>query len=302
MSLRRSARDVGLVARFELLRAVRTWRALALLVVHLVAHVGVAYVFVEALAALEHGLAEQLGVPPTRWPGPLLDEARKSGQLRDLVGGLSGDAALVDALLGWPLLAVLELWLGLVLGPFLAATAAAETVALDVRSRAIRFEALRTGRAELVVGRWVGQVALLAVATAAALAGVWGVGMLFMVGQPVVGLAVGLAALAGRALLLALPFAALGMLCSCWTTSAAWARVLALTLTAGSWIAYGVLRSFDEGAQAVVADALLPLLPQSWSHGLWAGGLELALSAAVLAGITATVLAAAVAGLLRRDL
>ncbi|MCB9662767.1 MAG: hypothetical protein H6732_01545 [Alphaproteobacteria bacterium] len=297
-----SARDVGLVARFELLRALRTWRALALLVVHLVAHVGVAYVFIEALAAVETGLAEQLGVPATRWPGPLLDEVRRSEQIRDLVGGFAGDPALVDALLGWPLLAVLELWFGLVLGPFLAATAAAETIALDVRSRAIRYEALRTGRTELVVGRWVGQVALLAVAQGVALLGVWTLGMLLMVGQSPVALGAGLAVLGGRALLLSLPFAALGIACSCWTASAAWARVLALSAAAGSWVLYGILRLAEDPPWTWLSDALVPLLPQAWSHGLWTGGGELALSSAVLVCLSLLGLGVATLGLVRRDL
>ena len=76
-----SARDTALVARFEIVRAVRTWRALALVVLYLVATAGGARIFVDFLSSLENRLAETLGVPPTDHPGAmtarLLEEVRR---------------------------------------------------------------------------------------------------------------------------------------------------------------------------------------------------------------------------------
>ena len=61
--------------------------------------------------------------------------------------------------------------------PFLAATAASEAIALDLRSRALRYEALRAGRAEILLGRFAGQLLLAGVAMAASLVGVWTLGV-----------------------------------------------------------------------------------------------------------------------------
>lgn len=269
MGWRRSLVDTGWVARFEVARAIRSWRAVGLVVVYVIANVGGAYLFIEALSALEDVIADQLAVPRTRWPGALLDEAREGEQLRQMLTALVRDEQVVTLLLDEPVLAVFQLWQGFVFVPFLVATAAAEAVSLDVASGAIRFEALRTGRAEIVAGRFLGQVGLAVVALGLALVAVWGLGMGLMVDQDPVAVASGLLRFGTRALWFALPFAALGIAASTLTTSAAWARVMALVATAGSWVLWGVVSWTDGGTLGPVTAALSPLLPQAWVTSLW---------------------------------
>jgi hypothetical protein len=47
------------------LRAVRTWRALSLIIAYLIANLGGAYLFIQGLHMMEQRLAEQLGVGTT---------------------------------------------------------------------------------------------------------------------------------------------------------------------------------------------------------------------------------------------
>ena len=62
-----SVRDASLVARFELLRALRTWRALALVFLYMVAAAGAAYLFSQLIWLFEEQLADTLGAAaPTR--------------------------------------------------------------------------------------------------------------------------------------------------------------------------------------------------------------------------------------------
>jgi ABC-type transport system involved in multi-copper enzyme maturation permease subunit len=302
MSLRRSLVDTLLVARFEVLRAVRTWRALALIVLYVLANAGGAYLFVEILGQVEGQLADQLHVPRTRWPGPLMDQVRQSPEILKLLQALVGDPGVAKELVHWPLLAVFQLWQGFVLVPFLAAAAAAESIAVDVQSRAIRFEALRTGRSELVAGRYLGQLALSVVATLAALASVGVVGTVLMVGQDPLELAAGLLVLGLRAVVFALPFAGIGIACSSLTSSPAWARVLALVAVAGTWVGYGVLSWAERAPWTTVADVLLPLLPQTWLDGLWRPGGALLASSLVCAGIGVAVAGLGYVRFARRDL
>lgn len=269
MSLVRSLVDTWIVARFEVKRAVRTWRAVALVLSYLIATLGGLYVFLQVQHAMEEQLATTLGVMPSRWPGALTEQMLQSDSFRRMVGDLVGDEALLDQLLSYPTIAIFQLWLGLAFIPFLMASTAAEAVAMDVQSGAIRFEALRTGRAELVMGRFVGQGLLAAVAVLLSIVGGWVMGMTLMVSQDPLHLLWGLSTLSARAALFGVPFAGLGMLCSQLTTSPAWARVLALLGVVASGVLYLLCTAAQEAPWTYAADLLLPVLPQSWLVELW---------------------------------
>lgn len=263
------ARDVLVVARFEGLRAVRTWRALALFVLYGVATCGGAYLFTRVVGLMENALARQLGVAETRVPGAMLQDLVQSESFRAMIEAMVGSAHGADQIAGVPVLAVFHLWLGFLLIPFFAAAAAAESIAIDAGSRALRFEILRTGRLELVLGRYVGQLALTGVATMFAVVGVWTVGMVAMRGNAAIPLAVWLVWLSLRIWFFSVPFVGVGVAASQLTTSPAWARVLAVGLTAGSWVAFAVARAAERSRYAAVSDVVLPLLPQGWMQGMW---------------------------------
>lgn len=279
MTLAGSLRDAWLVARFEVVRAVRTWRALALVLVYLIANGGGIYLFIQGIAAMERSLARSLGVATTERPGALLDQLRQGEDLPQMLEVLTGNPETAARLIDEPLLAVYQLWLGILFLPFLGATASAETLSADVRTRAVRFEALRTGRGELVLGRFLGQVLLTGGATVLAIVAAWSLGLGLMTGQQPLTLLVGLTGWGGRAALFAFPFVGLGLACSQWTSSPMWARVMALGLTAGSWILYGWTSWVEASPWVIVADVVAPVLPQTWIGGLWAGGVDLLVSA-----------------------
>lgn len=290
MSSWRPLLDAALVARFELLRALRTWRALAMVMVYLVANVGGAYMFTRAVGEMENAFARSLGVAETQVPGTMVDRLVESDEFRRFIAFLvGGNDAMVDGILAWPLLAIFQLWLGLLLIPFFTATAASETLSIDMASRAVRFEALRTGRMELVLGRFLGQVVLSAVATLVGFAGVWIVGQFFMVGNDPVELAVGLFLLGGRAVFYGLPFVAVGIACSQLTTSPAWARVMALSAVSASWVAYGALQWAEDAPWTWIADTVLPLLPQTYVQDFWGPGITWLTPAGVCLAVSLAV-------------
>jgi hypothetical protein len=297
----RSLLDTLLVARFELLRALRTWRALALTVLYVIALSGATYIYIRILWFIESGVAETLGVPMTEKPGAMMDELLENGELTRMVREMSGNPDAVEYLLTWPLLSVWGLSIGILLLPFLATSASAECISIDMGSRALRFEALRTGRAELVIGRFLGQVALTGTAALAGLTGAWVVGMTQMVGNDPVLLAGGLATLGLRAWLFGLPFIGLGVAFSQLTASPNWARVLALGSTAGSWIAFGVARAYRDSSWGWLCDLVLQLLPQGWLQGLWTPR-EWVLTGAVYASLSLLAIGLGFVRFSRRDL
>jgi hypothetical protein len=265
-------RDVVLVAGFEVGRALRTWRALSLVAVSCVGTGGSTWLFIQFIGLLERELAETLQVAATDVPGTMLAELVQSDLWRGVLTGMVGSETRAEALLAIPVLAIFHRWVSFLLVPLFAATASAECLAIDVASRAIRYEATRTGRSSIVFGRWAGQLALSAGASLCGAAVTWGLGRWAMVGNEPFPLIIALLDATGRAWLFALPASAAGVLASALVRSAAWARVLALGAVVGSWVAYGACAlALARGApwQGTIANAIVPLLPQGWLAGLW---------------------------------
>ncbi len=270
MSVLTSLRDTLLVARFELLRNLRTWRAIALCLLYLASTAGGTYIFTRALLGMEHALADVLEVPRTKKPGAMIGVMQERGDIEQMLEEmLPGDDAVVERVLGWPLLTMFHLWLAVILMPFLAATTAAECVAVDLHNRAIRFEAFRTGRLELVTGRFLGQLLLLAAASLLAVAGTWVVGMLAMTGNDPLQLLWTLLVVTPLVWALAVPFAGIGVAFSQVTSSPNVARVLALGTVVASWILLGLSYDYDDGKLGWLWDGLRLLTPQEWAWKLW---------------------------------
>ncbi|MEO0600093.1 MAG: ABC transporter permease subunit [Myxococcota bacterium] len=296
-------RDVLLVGRFEILRALRTWRALALLVLVSVAMGGGAYLFTRFVHLLENELAGQLGVARTEVPGAMLGELVTSDTYRRLVLQMFEDPTVQDWLLGLHPSALFFFGLSTLLVPFFAATASAETLAIDVQSRAIRFEALRTSRLDLVLGRFLGQLGIMTVAVFVAALVALLVTLAAMVVADPVGLASDIAMFTLRSWAFGAPFVGLGIAASQLTASPAWARVLAVGAVLVTWqlAALGPWMSGELGVPWL-GDLLLLGLPQTWLDDLWGPGGEWWVSLVVELALAIVVAVAPLPLFARRNL
>lgn len=232
----------------------------------------------------------------------MLDELRNTKSFREVIEGLVGDPALVDRLLDVPVLALYHQWSAFAFLPFFAATNAAESISLDLASRALRYEALRTGRMEIVLGRFCGQLVLLAGAASTGAVLVWILGLTRMVGNEPFALAFALAGAAVQGWFYALPYVGVGVGASQWTTSPATARVLATAAIALSWVAYAFVGYFESEGHPWVGAALASLLPQGWLRGLWEVGLPAWTSYAACAAFACVGLCGGYLRFARRDL
>lgn len=264
-------RDVWVIARFEVLRALRTWRALALCVLYAVATSGATFVFIKMIGAMENAVAEQMGVAKTKVPGAMLDTLMTSDMFTEMLAAMVGSEELVNKLLDVPVLALFFLWFTFLVIPFFAATAASESIASDVGSRAIRFEILRTGRLEYVLGRFGGQALLTAVAMFGAICCAWAIGVTQMRGHTALGLASAMSWMGLRGWLFSLPYVGIGLAVSQWTRSPAWARVLAIGATGGTWVVHFILLYLESEMEdyAFLVGSVQPLVPQGWISVLW---------------------------------
>lgn len=286
-----SLRDVYLIARFDVLRALRTWWAAALFLLYGLATTGAAWGFIGLVGQMERALAKQLGVPATERPGAMLQQLLESESFRSILEGMVGSEAALEQVLQVPVLAIFNLWFGFGVMPFFAAMASAECVSVDMGTRAIRYEALRTGRLELVAGRYVGQLVLTGIATAISVIGVLVLGLWQMRGNDPATLAWWLCWLSLRAWFFSMPFVGIGVAASQITTWPMLARVIALIATAGTWALYASLGLFEGTRLAFVGDLLVQVLPQGWITQMWepVGWLAPALVCACLGPVAALV-------------
>lgn len=283
MSFLLSVRDALLVARFQLARAVRTRSALALCLLYLLGSTGATYVFTRILLEIENETARVLKVPSVEKPGAMLDTLREQGDLASILKPLINRPDLLDWGLEQPILTIVHFWFALGVLPFLAVAVGAESVAPDARDRSLRFELVRTGRLELIVGRTLGQAVLLFVATCVATLGTWSVAMVAMVNQPPGAQAATLLASAPRLWLWSLPFLGIGVACSQLSSSVNFARSLGLAGAVGTWLLFALTKSDWAEARPYFGAILDPIVPQSYVLDLWGPGWAWASSGAVLA-------------------
>lgn len=287
-----SLRDAGLVARWWLARSIRTRGAIALVLTYTLIATGGAWIFTRILLEMERAAATALKVPQTDKPGAMLDVLKDRGDLTEVVQGLIGDPSLAEWAMSLPILSIYSFWIALFILPFIAAAAGAEAVAPDIRDRTLRYELVRTGRLELVAGRFAGQALLMLVSITVASAGVWLVAMISMVQQPPLAQATTLAAFLPRLWLWSLPWLGIGVAASQLTGAVNWCRTLAMGGAVAIWISYGLVRGELEPRVPWLADLLLPALPPNYLASLWGPGTDWLLSGLLLGvmGCVATLL------------
>ena len=102
-------RDTLLVARFELLRSVRTRMALTLITLYALVAAGAAGGFVAFLHMVEVGLAETLKVPVTRRPGAMMERLLEEPEVVEAISELIENPEVVEAWLVVPILVIVHL-------------------------------------------------------------------------------------------------------------------------------------------------------------------------------------------------
>ncbi len=302
MTFLASVRDTLIVARFHLRRALRTRSAVGLCVVYTLVTTSSAWIFTRVLLELERQVARMLLVPEVSKPGTMLDTLRERGDLEQMFASFLDDPSQVAWALDQPFLTVTHFWICLGAMPFLAAAAGAETLSPHIRSRAIRFESLRTGRLELVAGRFVGQAVLIGVALSLTVIGTWAVAMLAMAHQPPLLQLTTLLAITPRIWIWSLPFLGLGVACSQLFSNVNFARTIALTGIVVGWIVWGFLHSYPMRDLGWVRDLIAPVMPHDYALDLWGPGWQWSSSGAILCALGLAVVLAAYTLFRRRNL
>jgi len=207
---------------------------------------------------------------------------------------------LVEWAMSLPYMTITWVWGGMGLVPFLAAAVGAEGVAPDLSARTIRFEAMRTGRLEIVGGRYLGMCLLVLIAITLSVVAPFCVAVFWMADQPVLLQFTSLLAFVPRLWLWSLPFVALGLSCSCLVKNVNWARLGSTIATVFTWVASSLNAYW--GDDATWSTLLGLLLPQGWLGELWGPGFGWAVGGLVLGAIGVSFVVPGYFFLQRRDL
>ncbi len=278
-------RSIGLVAGFDLLESLRSRKAIALLLLYLIASVSGSAIFIHVLGELRDRVGQELGVMGTLATQALL----QSEQLVELIGDLVGDRSLARTLLSLPVLALFYGWFSMTFIPLLVVLTSADSIASEIASGSVRYSLFRTDRLSWALGKLVGQLCLMTLGVLLGAAGSYALGLALYDGFAPLETAWWIARLAARSIVYGFAYLGVALCASQLVRTRAMARGLGLLLLFACWVAGTVLRipSLNEWAPQVVS-AVRHLFPNAHSLDLWRPALldrGSAMAALVLIGL-----------------
>jgi ABC-type transport system involved in multi-copper enzyme maturation permease subunit len=299
------ARDVALVARFELAESLRS-RLLAVMVLLFVGSGALgAWTYSAFVEQAEVKAAEVLHAPAGGKPGAAVRRLRDSRSYRDVIRFFVRDDRKADYYASFPPIVVFYAFAAFIFSPWLILFTSAETIASEVATRAIRYSLLRTGRFTYALGKALGQLAILVGVTGLAALVFYLVAWAKLSGFEAGATAVGLLGYWPRVVIYTLPFLAWALFASMATASANFARIVSLGGAVVLAIASGVAawaHNHADSPSASLLGLLGVLTPFGHAEGLRypQGGL-LPADLAICLVLTVVYFSAGFAILRRRD-
>lgn len=170
-----SLRRIWLTALAEWRDAIRSRRALVLLVLYLATSVMCMYGTISALGRMEKELVTILGLPADGPEGVVTESLWKSKPFRRMVRSAVGNSLVFEDLLARHPVELLYAWFAFLFAPMLVTLVSGGRVADERRTGSVRYMLMRVTRFEWSVGKYAGQAMLIACALAISALGTWAV-------------------------------------------------------------------------------------------------------------------------------
>ena len=230
-------RDILIVARHELGDAVRSRRAVIVLILYVAGAVLVCNSIVSGIHRAEEEISRTLGLPASATPGTVVDNLWKSRGFRHMMRGMIGDPELAEQLTSVHPMAALYGLLAFMFTPVFVILIASPRIAEELDSGSIRFALMRTSCAPWCLGKYAGQALMVLVALTLSSATTWCLLRFRLAGMDDLSVAQGMIIYSWKAWLYSLSYLGLALGISQVTRSANKAMALGFF----AWVVFAVL-------------------------------------------------------------
>jgi ABC-type transport system involved in multi-copper enzyme maturation permease subunit len=186
-----------------------------------------------------------------------------------MISALIGDRDVAQSLMSMPPIALLYGFLAFFYTPFFVLLTATPRVAGDVWTGAARFVLFRTSRAAWVLGKLLGQAALVLLAIGLGALGAWCLARIRLEGMDGMAAARGMAIMGFKAWIFSLPFLGLALGISQLVRSPNTANALGFIAWLGTGILAVTAKRFAGDGLRAGWDLALMLVPQGYQLDLW---------------------------------
>jgi ABC-type transport system involved in multi-copper enzyme maturation permease subunit len=260
------ARDVRIVARFELGESLRSRLLVVMVLLFVGAGALAAWAYTTAIKEAEARAAIALGAPASRNTGATIRRMRDTQGYRDVIRVFVRDDKKADFYATHPPIVVFYFFTAFIFTPWLVLFTSAETIASEVASRAVRYSLLRTGRLAYALGKALGQLAILIGVTGVGAVVFYFIAWIQLADVEAGATALGLLSYWPRVVVYTLPFLSWAMFASMATASTNLARIVSLGGGVLLGIAGGLASEADRRTN-VVTRAALDLLAMATPFG-----------------------------------
>jgi ABC-type transport system involved in multi-copper enzyme maturation permease subunit len=262
------------VACYEWFDALRSRRALVVLLLYMTAAVCNMYWSINLLRKMERELVTMLQLPPSEHTGVISTTLWKSKPFQRIMKNMTQNNLVLQDITGKHPVELIYAWFAFFYTPLLVVLVAGSRIAEDLGSGAVRYVIFRISRATWTLGKFLGQALMIGFALILSGIGAYAVAKYRLAGSGTPDLFLNMAQWSARAWIYSFPFLGLAMGLSLLTKSGSKATILGIVAIAVCFAVSILLRHFtaDTGWRAYLP-YLGVLVPEDHKMYMWRNAL-----------------------------
>ena len=267
-------KQVWRVACYEWFDALRSRRALVVLLLYMTAAVCNMYWSINLLHKLENELVTVLQLPPSEHAGVVSTTLWKSKPFQRMMKEVTQNDLVLKDITGKHPVELIYAWFAFFYTPLLVVLVAGNRIAEDLGSGAVRYMIFRISRSSWTIGKFIGQVLMIGFALVLSSVGAYAVAKYRLAGSGTPDLFLNMLEWSVRAWVFSFPYLGLAMGLSHLTKSGSKATVMGIFAIAICFVVSILLRHFtgDSGWRAYVPYLGL-LVPEYHKMYMWRNAL-----------------------------
>jgi len=266
----RGLQQVWRVARYEWFDALRSRRALVVLLLYMAAAVCNMQWSINLLHRLESELVTLLQLPPSEHTGVVSTTLWKSKPFQRMMKQMADDNLVLQDITGKHPVELIYAFFAFFYTPLLVVLVSGNRIAEDLGSGAVRYVVFRISRGSWTIGKFIGQALMIGLALILSGMGAYAVAKIRLAGSGTPDLFLNMLQWSVRAWIYSIPFLGLALGLSHLTKSGSKATVLGILAIAVCFVLSILIKHFtaDTGWRAALP-CLGALLPDAYKMNLW---------------------------------